>query len=122
MLTALLIAEAMEQLIELTAHCAYGVVYIGGCLLHQVALLSAYRRHTFHKAADQFVQYLGGLLAGAADQGLNGRAHDVVQRICECRLHGLVHPRHAFLQAIADAFVQLLQGSAAFPPIVGDMH
>ncbi|MNR51757.1 hypothetical protein D3C85_1714730 [compost metagenome] len=42
LLASLLVAEAMEQLIELTAHCAYGAVNIGGCLLHQVALLTPY--------------------------------------------------------------------------------
>ncbi|MNE82134.1 hypothetical protein D3C80_1788330 [compost metagenome] len=74
------------------------------------------------EVAYHLFKHLGGLLAGSADEGLNGRCHDVVQRIGECRLHRLTHTYKAFLQAITDTFVQLLKGFLAFATVIRDMH
>ncbi|MNH01864.1 hypothetical protein D3C79_610880 [compost metagenome] len=121
-LLALLLAEAAEQLIQLLAHATHGGIHISRCLLHLLALLTANRGHAFHKVAYQAFQHLSGLLAGGADQGLNGRRHDVVQGISECGLHRLVHAGQGFLQALADALVQLLQRLLALLAVFGDVH
>ncbi|MDT4828044.1 hypothetical protein FQZ97_614090 [compost metagenome] len=112
----------MEQLIEPLRHAAHGGVHIGGGLLHQIALLAPCRGQALREVAHQLFQHLGGLLTGGADKRLNGRCHDVVQRIGECCLHRLVHAHETFLQALADTFVQLLQGHFALATVVGDVH
>ncbi len=121
-LSTLLFIQAAEQLVQALTHATDGSVHVSRRLLHLQALLTAHRGHAVHEITHQLFQHLRGLLAGGADQGLNGWRHYVVQGIGQRRLHRFAHAIERFLQTIANTLVQLLQRFLALLAVLGDMH